>query len=408
MAVLSTLNGDVQSLMDAYLWEAINLDAPTWWLHPIFMTLWSDKGAFEQICEAAPQLTFAPGLAEVLDSPTPPTLEYFRSLPEAGSKDWWKHWAIYLHIYELEGRKPRIYIGSSTSEVGAATRLAEYEDTTSDDGLPIFVKRAIAQGFQKTRTTLLAWSDIPAVGIFPRARQRYLGLEGIFQMLFFTSIINNYEPEWVDFMPWCREDVEWEPLCSHISLSERGKGDFDLSFEELEYLNTVRLELRRRNQRKRNHTYHFRHQALNSRRQYQSYRVNKASRKYYCAPCKMAFGRPNELDKHLRNGLHKKNLDKIANGECPERAHRNRLSSINDARHLALRTYHCHLCDKTYTRGNNLIKHYDTKMHRNAAAIADAELIEPPDDDDSDADRDELDNEDLDTDLDGFQVSDGD
>ncbi|KAH6214549.1 hypothetical protein HBI42_137100 [Parastagonospora nodorum] len=411
MAVLSTLNGDVQSLMDAYLWGTIHLDAPIWWLHPMFMTLWDDEDAFDQICEAAPSLTFAPGLREVLDSPTPPTLEYFRSLPEVVRSEWRKHWVIYAHIYEHEGRKPRLYIGSATAQRGATPRLAVYEKTIAQT-LPRFVKKAITQGFRKTRTALLAWSDIPLPGVFLKARQRYLGIEGIFQMLFFASIFDKYEPEWADFMPWCRKDVEWEPLCSHVSLSECGKGDFSLSTEELEFLHAIRLKNRRRQKNLDNLRYRVKWKASRPSQRRANRLAVKATRKHECTTCKMTFGCQSELTAHLRRGLHKNNVEKLARGEPigpkPEAVRRAKLM----ARNVAQRRFHCDVCDHDFQNKDNLNKHYLTARHSKAAAIADAELDNPDldyeSDSGSDADRDELDAEALDTDLDDFQVSDED
>ncbi|KAH5768670.1 hypothetical protein HBI17_021200 [Parastagonospora nodorum] len=408
MAVLSTLNGGVQALMDTYLWDAIHLDAPAWWLNPIFMTLWDDKGAFEQLREAAPQLTYAPGLIEVLGSPTPPTLDYFKSLPAVINSEWREHWAIYAHIYELEGRKPRIYIGSATAEDGATSRLVMYEETANIEKYPRFVKKAFIQGFRKTRSVLLAWSDIPLPGVFLRARQRYLGLEGIFQMLFFASIVNNFEPEWVDFMPWCREDVEWEPLCSHISLNESAKGDFSLSTEELEFLHAAKLKHRKVQKSAKNRRYRVKYKAATSVRGKEGRLAAKASGKHKCMPCNITYGSLRELNSHLRRSRHKKIVEKLERGESLQPSAESLCRAKRVARNLATKRFHCDLCDKDYRTLMNLKTHYTTALHLNAAALADAELADPDLDYDSDADRDELDNEDLDTDLDGFQVSDGD
>ncbi|KAH5404108.1 hypothetical protein HBI52_001540 [Parastagonospora nodorum] len=426
MAVLSTLNGDVQSLMDAYLWEAINLDAPTWWLHPIFMTLWSDKGAFEQICEAAPQLTFAPGLAEVLDSPTPPTLEYFRSLPTVINSEWRKHWAIYVHIYELEGRKPRLYLGSATAQRGATPRLDTYEKATGPT-LPRFVKKAIAQGFRKTRTALLAWSDIAPPGIFPKARQRYYGIEGIFQMLFFASIFNKYESEWIDLMPWCREDVEWEPLCSHISLNERGKGDFDLSSEVLESMEAAR----RKSKAIKNRESSQKHKVARAIREKTSLQRTKASGKHMCHICNKSFTKPYLLKRHNGCAAHKRNVLLVARGGVVKTSSQALHTRKYGANARATHRFYCDTCEKPFGRRIHLDRHFDTIKHHNAAERADADLLkhDPEDDNDvasdsdeddedldtdlddahdPDADRDGFDAEALGTDLDGFQVSDGD
>ncbi|KAK1778679.1 hypothetical protein QBC45DRAFT_393142 [Copromyces sp. CBS 386.78] len=69
-----------QELVDAYTWFTITVEAPEWYICPIevYMTKLGNEADFEQACTP---LDFAPGLADILTSPAPPTIQFFRSLP---------------------------------------------------------------------------------------------------------------------------------------------------------------------------------------------------------------------------------------------------------------------------------------------------------------------------------------
>ena len=95
---------------------------------------------------------------------------------------------IYIQILEMAGREPRLYIGSGTCvSRGIAGRLAAYENGLDSRHVPRHVWRAFQQGFTKTHTALLCWSQAPPVGQVTIGRQRFLGIEGIFQMLLFAA-----------------------------------------------------------------------------------------------------------------------------------------------------------------------------------------------------------------------------
>lgn len=225
-------------------------------------------------------------------------------------KDLSNRWAIYAHIYEEAGRKPSLYIGSATAENGARSRLRKYESTTVKK--PRFIEAAIKQGFVKTHTTLLAWSRIPRARHIYRARQRYLGVESVFQMLFFACIFNSYEPEWIDFMPWCREDVEWEPLCSYVSFSEcvQNPNLLSLDFEALEKLHVFKLAQKKATRSEKNRRYRVKHPAKRAERQRARTKKVIASRQYECKTCDKAWATPSELKIHVDSCRHKIRVDK--------------------------------------------------------------------------------------------------
>jgi hypothetical protein len=392
MAVLSK-PGAIGDIFDDLVFDTVQLDAPAWWLHLIFKVIFSDRAVYDEVCATCP-LTFAEGLSEVLDCPTPPSLDYFRSLPRVKltDQDLPNCWAVYAHIFEKAGRKPRLYIGSATAEKGAKLRLKKYESTAVSVKQPRFVELARKQGFVKTHTALLAWSKIPHFRHISRARQRYLGIEGVFQMLFFASIFNNYEPEWVDFMPWCREDVEWEPLCSHISFNEciRDPSLLDLDFEALDKLQSFKLAQKKARSKKGNRAYMVAHPAKRAASQRARHKKLTASRKYECKICDVVPITPQGLKNHINTRRHKTRVDNIARGESLEPGTHGRRVARLDARSLAEKRFCCEICDKVYPRATNLREHYKTKMHLKNAAEADAALEEGIESDDA-SDTEDLD-----------------
>lgn len=225
--------------VDELLWTAVHLDAPAWFLHPIFKEVFRERASFNELCSSLPPLCFAPGLVEALAGPSPPSLGFLKSLSSPDAKDLRqdKIWGVYIQILEMAGRKPRLYIGSGTcTSRGMAGRLAAYENGLDPNHLPRHVWRAFQQGFTKTHTALLCWSQAPPAGLVTIGRQRFLGIEGIFQMFLFAAYSSKADPIWAGLVPWSREDVQWQPLCSHVSLNERSSGDFDASPELLEQL----------------------------------------------------------------------------------------------------------------------------------------------------------------------------
>ncbi|KAJ4383002.1 Alpha subunit of the F1 sector of mitochondrial F1F0 ATP synthase [Didymella sp. IMI 355093] len=388
MAGMSTL----QASMDDRLWDAIQLDAPAWFLHPIFKAVFSSRDVFDDICSSC-SLSFSPQLPHILSSSSPPSLAEVKSLPACDSKGLSALWAIYIHTFEKDGRKPRLYIGSATCEAtGAGPRLAIYGKPDAAT-LPRFVKRAYQQGFEKTHTSLLCWSKTPTPEHVPRTRQRYLGLEGVFQMLFFAAIPNIMDPLWSSSVPWSRDAVEWDPLCSHISLNECARGDFDVAPDVLKRIaaeraarvHTRRLESKRRSTAKNKVAIAAQHK--------KSVATTRASRKYECKVCDKVFGKPGLLKKHEGKDIHKRNVKILAAGGDPLAKSANaRRSAKHVAQAKAEKRHHCELCDISFGLQAHLKNHYSTKGHVTKAAEEDAALIDVHDSD-SDQEIDFLDSD---------------
>lgn len=76
-------------------------------------------------------LASAPGLFEVLQASTPPTVSYFKSLPT----DCKKLWAVYLLVLEKLSCRPKIYIGSGTDAKSGILQVVQHRCTNAPDTL---------------------------------------------------------------------------------------------------------------------------------------------------------------------------------------------------------------------------------------------------------------------------------
>lgn len=73
------------------LWKCLTI--PTKEKHAIFSRVLSSTNVVDQLLSSI-ALGFAPGLLEVLQASTPPTLSYFKGLPTESHK----RWAVYLLV----------------------------------------------------------------------------------------------------------------------------------------------------------------------------------------------------------------------------------------------------------------------------------------------------------------------
>lgn len=75
-------------LVTSVTWICLN-DTPFHHKNPLFARFFTSPAILESIASAA-SLTFCPDLFEVLNAESPPTLEWFKSLP----KDTVSRWAV--------------------------------------------------------------------------------------------------------------------------------------------------------------------------------------------------------------------------------------------------------------------------------------------------------------------------
>jgi hypothetical protein len=159
-------------------WTCINMSFGSS-KHPIFSKVLSSQAVIEQLLAFA-SLAFAPGLFEVLQASTPPTVSWFKCLPTNDEK----RWAIYLLVLEKPSCRPKIYIGSGTnSKHGVHVRLTCYDRQSN---LPIFVERALKDGYSIVHKGILCWIPIPLAADQPVLRVLFIALEATFSFVFWA------------------------------------------------------------------------------------------------------------------------------------------------------------------------------------------------------------------------------
>lgn len=216
-------------LIDAYLWGVVTMNAPDWYCCPAYKMFLGNEDGFEEISSHTP-LSFPPNLPAVLNSPTPPSIEFFRTLPKPGKGQ--KVFAVYKLLMEKIGQRPRVYTGSGTKATsGASARFSNYANLTN---LPLGVEAALEEGFTISHVGMICWSPIPdKAAMIAKCQLRFLGLEATFSYMFFTGRPEITDPLWTDIFQWKRTQVEWDPLCTHTSLRERPR-NLDVTDKQLE------------------------------------------------------------------------------------------------------------------------------------------------------------------------------
>jgi hypothetical protein len=150
-------------------------------------TVFPSKEVMEVIVHRA-SFEFAPGLLDVLRSRTAPTISYFKTLPQQFSQ----RWAVYLLVLGKADCRPRTYIGSGTKADGGVSRRMTTYDKASREillgrsvcNVPLYVDKALREGFKITHKGLLAWTSIPSVNEQYALRGLFLILDCAFSLYF--------------------------------------------------------------------------------------------------------------------------------------------------------------------------------------------------------------------------------
>lgn len=291
--------------------------------NPLFDRFFNSLEVLEAVASAA-SLAFAPGLFDVVQSATPPSIQFFKSLPLGTTYQW----GVYAIVLEKPGCRPRLYIGSGTqAQRGVGARLQHY-----DLGFhtPSGVKAAVDDAYTITHKGLLCWIPLPPAASVPINRLLFVALEATFAYMVWAM-----KPDTGDYgMPhplhtclWDRTTFEYDGCCSHCCLSEAVLGEFDVPAEELE-AQAIEKEQRRLELKATNATnHHFKQMAVNydeyigqagervarSRANnpgrdamHQARRVAKALRDdtFHCARCNLSFGTKQSMQDHEKTAKH--------------------------------------------------------------------------------------------------------
>ena len=141
--------------------------------------------------------------------------------------------------------------------------------------MPRFVKCNFEQGYHISHIGMLCWISLPSAGLVPRARGFFLLLEAVFTIIFHacTKMITDIYVEGI--LLWPRDAVTWNPLCSHLSLTEQIRGDLSLTEEELELAAAIRKAWAKENGNKKSR----RHRAKKRDEDLDGYRAQATEQK---------------------------------------------------------------------------------------------------------------------------------
>lgn len=231
---------------------------PTKMKNPLYATFFGGFDILNEIGSAA-SLCFAAGLFETLRAVTPPTLEFFKTLPT----DVRNRWAVYLIVMEKFESKPQIYIGSATDGAnGVSSRFRCYDRGAV---LPRYVQKALQNGYNITHKGLLCWSAIPSATLRPVTRLLFVAIEAALAFAFWAMKAEKGDYGGMSqFCPWARDTLPYSGLWSHSALDEGVVGNFDFTAEELEAKAAKLKQRRRKLQVVQKHNWHVRQLATNA------------------------------------------------------------------------------------------------------------------------------------------------
>ncbi|KAI5370716.1 Putative translation protein, beta-barrel domain superfamily [Septoria linicola] len=333
---------------------------PRWLVSTHIRTLISDQQAWDRVV-LEQDLKLAPGLDSVLSSDSPPSLDFFRSLPQPSNSP--GQWGVYVLLLEREGSKPRLYIGSGTE----------------------LTQKALDDGYTISSFGMLCWIDLPPAAQVLRQRARILVLEALMSIYFRAcrkSIIDELYLD--DFHIWDRDDVPWDPLCTHLSLCEKVAANINFTDEELERIAVARRERnmittqRHRKRKREEDEAACLKQGLDQINAWSARnpgRVNeiaadvrnkaKDQARFRCDTCDHNAATQYALDEHLKSARH---VDAVQNGGpvTKELGAKYLRRKQQRALSLANKEFFCSTCNKPYPDVVSLGRHNTSKAHLKA------------------------------------------
>lgn len=362
--------------------------------NPEFAVIIPTEAALESLFSNT-SVEFAPGILHVLKSPDPPTIAYYKTLPQDAP---YKCWAIYLLVLEKKGCRTLIYMGSGTEATrGVASRFYRYDNGTS---LPVHVEEALDDGYTIVHKGLICWVPIPDVGVRHAVVALFLALEATFSIILWAMKSRTKDYGMPHLCPWSLDDMEYDGLCSHSSLAEcirggrREQRTATLTPEEIaaeEAEEAAEQERRKAQQaaqasaayfrrkeedfptwQARPHGYHATYVAKHPEAKAASTKKSQIkaldTKQFHCSECDMSFRNSTALNIHKATEKH---IHRVATGRISKARPRN---ERNEAIRAA-RTYYCELCDIASTGQSALDKHKLTQGHARAVEAAESAAL---------------------------------
>lgn len=344
--------------------------------NPIFSVVFPKRTVLEQLFTAS-NFAFADGLLDVVQSTTPPSIAFFKSLPRAALN---QVWGVYVLVLEKPGYRPKIYVGSGTdSQRGVLARWSGYDNGTL---LPRLVQAAINDGYTIVYKGLLGWTAIPVASKRFLTRVLILALEATFAFLFWAMSSKGADYCMSHAFFWNFEALDYDGCCSHSPLRDIVIGQADgLTLDEIAQKDAAAEVLRpllkkaaaRRTLRKLKATNYEAWKARQLRSaalrdpvkkalsKKTTRETNLASNKYTCHVCGTKFTQQTDLNLHYETQKHIDAAAGVVKEKNPsvERRHANNIAS---------KKYYCEVCDAAFKTQQKLDNHLDTDKHKKKAA----------------------------------------
>lgn len=290
--------------------------------NPLFARFFTSQSALDAIASAA-GLVFCPGLLDVLNAATPPSIAWFLSTPnlwELAYSESKKLWAVYCIVLTKAGHRAKLYIGSATAfNQGAYARVKQYQE---GNPLPQLVSKAIEEGYEISHHGLLC--SMPQPTWLPYRLLMVL-LEAVFTYIF--RAMRPVFPIMLQLSPWPTAMLDYDGICTHCALTDGILGDFELSDEQLADQAADMADKFKKLKAQNATNYHYKQMATN----YDEYMTDANER--------VARSRENNPELHRET----------------ERARNHRI--------IAAKTHYCPVCDEAFSRQLLLEEHLNCKEH---------------------------------------------
>jgi hypothetical protein len=234
--------------------------------------------------------------------------------------------------------------------------------------MPKYVWEALNMGYRIKHKGLLVSCSQPSMVQVAAFRCLFVAMEAAFSFHFWAMKSKVKDYGMAKCTPWARDSFSYEGLCSHNSLLECVKGDFDLTakqVEELELLAKEKKKLNNAKQYQRMREVDLEGYRARKRRYGATYRINSADKKaanearylakkkeaktLHCETCGVVCTSQRDLQRHLESRRHKLQVKRKQSG--------------------ALR-FSCRLCDKQFTHQCHLDRHKEGQKHQERVRAA--------------------------------------
>jgi hypothetical protein len=220
-----------------------------------------------------------------------------------------KTWGVYALVLQKSGHRSKIYIGSCTSaKQGVTARFREYD---TGRHIPLYVKKALDEGYVISRKVLLARCPLPEFVNVSPYRVMMLALEGAFACIFWAMYRRDTDYGFQHLCPWPMTSFTYDGLCSHNPFKEAIHGEVDLTEEQMQELaDKDRNYGRVYHKRQRDEAApEFKAAQAKANKKHRPKTQEKkrdavARKLFYCAPCDHAAGNNGHLTEHKRTKKH--------------------------------------------------------------------------------------------------------